>query len=619
MNVDQDQAIDSLTALIHSNDLSAVSEANAAHPDTSTRAINIINALNSIRSYKSSPLSHSSLLVDQTSLPSLESLSATLASLASTPKSTNTSPPTLQNAELYFVYQTIQILEAHLGVILLEASSSLPEASIYWRDTEFSDWKTIVHILETIPSRLLQVGSQFLGVAQQQQGGSPFTAELWKSLTDSLNWSWKKPALVGTLGVSLLKPLSVLEIARKGIRKRRATLAQVLEMEAGCLGMIAEEREGLRISSVEIGVVGSSLKRVWGIVSRLEGFCTSGVVGSEKHVDFADENISISTIPSLLQTTSTLTQKLLVLQESLTNLSTQLGPPSAFTRLWLPTTLTLLTTYTLSKSYSINAAYISRVSRELVSTLSDFGRNWILEPLYGIYNTVRHKERRLALMGSQSLHSDLESLERMVVDFAKDHGVADLESVRSGVGRGDMTAVMQTYESEMKKPFVGTLKGDLVRAVLIQVQKAKVDLELAMSALDQLLRSNELNFAFLAVIPSLLVAYFAGSYLQNLWKRRKGFGKSRKFEVIRFSLREIEKLLNKSASVKLTHTQIGLLLCELHSLKHSIKHIPQKYRVPFAEDLDELGSYSMTVAQRLSTVQRMGRLYPFCAVSMEDL
>lgn len=39
--------------------------------------------------------------------------------------------------------------------------------------------------------------------------------------------------------------------------------------------------------------------------------------------------------------------------------------------------------------------------------------------------------------------------------------------------------------------------GDLIRTLLIQVQKTKVDVDLAMAALDKLLKSNELNFAFL--------------------------------------------------------------------------------------------------------------------------
>ena len=41
------------------------------------------------------------------------------------------------------------------------------------------------------------------------------------------------------------------------------------------------------------------------------------------------------------------------------------------------------------------------------------------------------------------------------------------------------------------------LSGDLIQTLLIQVQKTKVDVDLAMAALDKLLKSNELNFAFL--------------------------------------------------------------------------------------------------------------------------
>lgn len=41
---------------------------------------------------------------------------------------------------------------------------------------------------------------------------------------------------------------------------------------------------------------------------------------------------------------------------------------------------------------------------------------------------------------------------------------------------------------------MGTIRGDLVRALLIQVQKTKVDVELAVSGIDALLKSQELVF-----------------------------------------------------------------------------------------------------------------------------
>jgi nuclear-control-of-ATPase protein 2 len=79
--------------------------------------------------------------------------------------------------------------------------------------------------------------------------------------------------------------------------------------------------------------------------------------------------------------------------------------------------------------------------------------------------------------------------------------------------------------------------GSLVRSLLIQVQKVKVDGAFAMSALDKLLRSNELNFAFLAFVPTLLISYFVVNYVNSLFVNRKGFGYNSKMFEIRVCLR----------------------------------------------------------------------------------
>lgn len=43
---------------------------------------------------------------------------------------------------------------------------------------------------------------------------------------------------------------------------------------------------------------------------------------------------------------------------------------------------------------------------------------------------------------------------------------------------------------------MGTIRGNLLRALLIQVQKTKVDVELAVSGIDALLKSQELVFGY---------------------------------------------------------------------------------------------------------------------------
>ena len=111
----------------------------------------------------------------------------------------------------------------------------------------------------------------------------------------------------------------------------------------------------------------------------------------------------------------------------------------------------------------------------------------------------------------------------MVLDFAKDHGVTDaieLHSISERLQLGDMSPVLEAYESEIKKPLRNVILGDLIRSLFIQLQKAKVDGELAMSALDKLLRSNELNFAFLTVLPSVAMTGLLVSYVRSVFKER---------------------------------------------------------------------------------------------------
>lgn len=84
--------------------------------------------------------------------------------------------------------------------------------------------------------------------------------------------------------------------------------------------------------------------------------------------------------------------------------------------------------------------------------------------------------------------------------------------------------------------------GDLIQTLLIQVQKTKVDVDLAMAALDKLLKSNELNFAFLgkmgtatddffignaniflaAVAPSMLLTWGTVAWLRRCYDQRTG-------------------------------------------------------------------------------------------------
>ena len=54
------------------------------------------------------------------------------------------------------------------------------------------------------------------------------------------------------------------------------------------------------------------------------------------------------------------------------------------------------------------------------------------------------------------------------------YSIPQLEALARQVQMGDLTAVMQIYEEEIKSPLKSAMQGSLLRSLFIQVQKAKV-------------------------------------------------------------------------------------------------------------------------------------------------
>lgn len=124
-----------------------------------------------------------------------------------------------------------------------------------------------------------------------------------------------------------------------------------------------------------------------------------------------------------------------------------------------------------------------------------------MEPTKKLIGTIRHDDKsQVSIMSKSSLAGDQASLERMVVDFAVENPEgpaleqAEIANIRTKVHEGDLTPVLRAYEKELQNPLYGSLRGNLIRTLLIQVQKTKVDVEVAMGGIDSLLKSQELVF-----------------------------------------------------------------------------------------------------------------------------
>ena len=227
-------------------------------------------------------------------------------------------------------------------------------------------------------------------------------------------------------------------------------------------------------------------------------------------------------------------------------------------------------------------------------------------------------------MGRQSLQTDMDSLERMVVEFARDNtqylptdanasAIDAMEIVRAGVREGDLSPVLRAYEVDLRTPLRSAVTGTLIRTLLIQIQKTKVDVEVALSGIDRLLKSQQLVFGFVGVTPSLIILYVVLRWISSLPSRRRGLRQGMvKSDVVK-TMRNIERILCLHDPAKgsvLTFKDRGLLLCECYLVREFVGNgLPRNVRREFLQDLGDLENVNIGAERQLKTVARMWRVW----------
>lgn len=194
-----------------------------------------------------------------------------------------------------------------------------------------------------------------------------------------------------------------------------------------------------------------------------------------------------------------------------------------------------------------------------------FCNEHLWEPLANIYETTfkTFHDRSLFSTNERTLVQSKEDLSAMLSDFAHNH-VSELsaheqrqkqeyvESIDRRAREGDMDLVMKPYNREIQHPIRSLLIGDLMRGLLIQVQKVKVDTEAAMLAMDQILKANKINFNLLATIPFLMMGYATFDF-SNKWILR-GTWSSKK---VRDRVRQCKRILSELEQIYVLHVQLA--------------------------------------------------------------
>ena len=429
---------------------------------------------------------------------------------------------------------TVQIYGLILNV-LLEQTIPLNSDIWYWDEVLGSYANTALYSLQTSPRRMWRQASDIYHDARQRlqslQGVSEGEAQRNWSMSDRWHKFYgliKDSVRERSLADMQSKVMSPLMLCHIEARAKQNRLKKLREMSASGLGVLMDE--GLIFDVDEEGVIVSKSRNEddrdeWkGVVSKSIALMeivlhnvTALELGSGEFEDTVfmsveDDPGHQSAEAQLSSPSVWLAGRLqLILQMHIPThvamskrLATEYGRPSRLTRYWPLATLLFLSSSTIIHIVVKRKAQITNWIRDLGTTTVDFWYNWVVEPARKVVGTIKHdKNSEIALMSKASLEGDRASLERMVVDFAKDNTTSpsggpmndsEIADVRAKVKEGDLTPVLKAYEKDLQTPFMGTVRGNLIRALLIQIQKTKVDVEVAIGGIDSLLKSQELVF-----------------------------------------------------------------------------------------------------------------------------
>ena len=442
---------------------------------------------------------------------------------------------------------------------LLEQTLPLSEDLYYWDEVLTSYRYTALYSVQIAPVKLLQYIKEIYfdamkkfralselelpSINTERRRSEPMSVSLRKFYAIVRN-SARNRIEAFHKKIRMTSPFTII---RHDIREKQAIIRRLRETQACSLGILVGETLNFDYAEKE--------KAQWKVVVQRAAFLMEKMIQNVSSVKshtveefqdliFYECGISAESPPSAvtrgagslsLQLQKTLQTHLYAQTIATRRVISRHGRPSLLVRYWAPATILLLSSSKILKIVARRQADLHVWVQETAATIFDFWSNWIIDPVRKILGTIRHDEdSEVALMSRRSLTADMESLERMVVEFAVDnHEVSvetpassitpqELELIRERVKEGDLTPVLKAYERDLRTPFRGAVRGELVRALLIQIQKTKVDVEVAISGIDRLLKSQELVFGLVGLTPGILATWGVVRWFSGVMGGRRG-------------------------------------------------------------------------------------------------
>ncbi|KAJ2337405.1 Nuclear control of ATPase protein 2 [Coemansia sp. RSA 2681] len=572
------------------------------------------------------------------SIPSLASILSDLQLVRSAAADNTASAAASGQAAELVLMSAVAAIHAYTIGQLLDSALPLSIDMDYWNAQDDSALSLAVYFVQSLPQRLFGWGVQTAGALHKYAVSADAATRsvlehIRAAMTSRLLFpeiclSTSTAAKANTLHSHLPripKSANILSLTRREIRYKQQQLVDAQESLAEMIGALSQVaatglsgRAGSNLATPE-----ALLRQVSDIVSALshDGKASSAV-----------EQPPLGGISAMAQSAEQLASLVQGISARFNENIQMYCRPSLLARCWMPALVCIVGARSLAFYVAGHRKDIEGWAIDAAVTATNYVSQYIMAPLRSAYETIRYGRHTYSVMTEDSLRSDLRSLEDMVVGFSSRFGSLDPAQVRQRVESGDLSDVMRVYAREVQQPFRNAVFGDLVQAMLIQVQKVKVDVGQTMAALDKLLKSNELNFLLLSTVPATLTVFVSARWLVTRVAWWLSGGSRYTTTSIQLTMRSIDRLLNidrgSDSSQLLASTQ-GRLICLTHYLRHHAAGLPNSAsagwlgtsggwlrtlphaRTLFFQDIRDLESAQLTGTQKRHIVERMYRTFRF--------
>lgn len=308
-----------------------------------------------------------------------------------------------------------------------------------------------------------------------------------------------------------------------------------------------------------------------------------------------------STYQVVLGTNNFLQKKYIDKRSNIDNIH-YIQKPHILIRIWPFCVLSLILGPKLIQKFWFNRFSIFGFCKE---NIWDFARglieNWIWLPVKNIWSTVKHDdESEISVVSKGSLQSEKASLSRMIIQYMIDNKGSlrnaetnlNLDSLTKQIEHGQLDEFMSIYEKQLNSPLQSLITGKLIRSILIQIQKTKVDGSLALNGIDKMLKSQQLVFEMMALSPSLIIIFTIFTSLRRLIKLGNVFSNMPKTKrELNITMRNVERMINESFRGPMKRSTIpnGLIVIEISNMYMLGKLILPKWQLlPWYDDCLEL-------------------------------